>query len=42
MFKGQTTETKLSKSGHSKSLLKTLIKEVETIDSKYEKMEIVR
>lgn len=43
MFKGQaTTETKLSRSSHSKSLLKTLIKEVETIDSKYEKMQIVR
>lgn len=39
MFKGQTTtETKLTRSSHSKSLLKSLIKDVETIDSKYEKM----
>lgn len=43
MFKkGLTSETKLTRSGHSMSLLKSLIRDVETIDSQYEKMEIVR
>jgi hypothetical protein len=33
--KGLTTETKLSKTGQSMSLLKTLIKDVELTDSRY-------
>lgn len=40
--KGMTSETKLTRSGQSMSLLKTLIRDVEITDSKYEKMEIVR
>lgn len=41
--KGLTSETKLTRSGgQSMSLLKSLIKDVDTIDSRYEKMEIVR
>ncbi len=37
-----TSETKLTRSGQSMSLLKTLIRDVEITDSKYEKMELVR
>jgi len=40
--KGMTSETKLTRSGQSMSLLKTLIRDVEITDSKYEKMELVR
>lgn len=40
--KGNTTETKVSKSGHSMSLLKSLIKDIDSSNSRYEKMEIVR
>lgn len=40
--KGLTSETKVSRTGQSMSLLKTLIKDVETTDSQYEKMELIR
>ena len=40
--KGSTTETKITRSGQSLAFLKTLMKDVEVSDSKYEKMEIVR
>lgn len=40
--KGSTTETKITRSGESMSFLKTLMKDVERTDSRYEKMELVR